>query len=99
MKPRLTPARLDAALTTAVDIFEVERRAIMGRAHSRDITRARLAVYVALYDACEVGVIGIAAHMNREHSTISSGMRQARERANHDAGYAAAIQQVMQAIA
>lgn len=97
MKPALNDRRFNQVLDTAAELFEVPRREIAGRCRLRSVSRARLAVYAALYDALEASCLEIGHWCNRDHTTVLYGISQAKERAAIDSDYAACVQKIQQA--
>lgn len=98
MKPALTPARIDNALTAAACAFEVPRREIISRCRLYSVTRARLALYAALYRACETSYPELSRYLQRDHTTILYGVRKAEGQMARDHGYAAAVARIEAAL-
>jgi len=97
MKPALTPARLDRALDTASRVFEVPRREITGRCRVKSVSRARQAVFSALYRALETSSVELAWRFGRDHSTVLWNIERADERWHVDPDYADRVRAIMQA--
>jgi chromosomal replication initiation ATPase DnaA len=97
MKPALTPTRLDRAVTVAASVFEVPRREIQSRCRVHAVTRARLALYAALYTACATSYLELARYLRRDHSSILAGCRKAQSLADADPDYAACMARIMEA--
>src|SRR6266496_5333433 len=87
MKPALTPERIERAVATAAKVFEVPSREIAGRCNIRSVSRARQAVWKALYEACFTSYPEMAWLLRRDHSTIIFGVKRADE-ASTDPDYA-----------
>lgn len=97
MKPALTPNRLDQALTAAACVFEVPRREIVSRCRLPAVSRARLALYAALYLACETSYPELSRYLRRHHTSILIGVRKAEDCMKHDHEYAHAVGRIMEA--
>lgn len=97
MKPALTPNRLEQAVTAAACAFEVPRREIISRCRMPAVARARLALYAALYQACETSYPELARYLRRDHTTILIGVRKAEYQMTRDQGYARAVGRIMEA--
>lgn len=97
MKPALTPERITRAVSAAAERFEVPAREITSRCRVPSVTRARLALYAALYDGCETSYKEMAWRLNRDHSTLVWGVQQARAKAAADPDYAVALARVTEA--
>lgn len=94
MKPALTADRIQQAAEAAARAFEVPAREILGRCRIPAVTRARQALYAALYDACETSYPELAWRLQRDHTTLLYGVRKARALADSDSDYAAALARV-----
>lgn len=94
MKPALTSVRVDRAIDEAAKAFEVPHREILSYLRTPSITRARLALYAALYDTCETSYPELARHLKRDHSTLIWGVKKAHALAALDTGYAAAMAKI-----
>ena len=94
MKPALTSERLDRGVDMAAKAFEVPHREILSKMRTPAVTRARLALYAAVYDACQTSYTEVAWRMGRDHSTIIWGVKQARAMAAADPEYAVALARV-----
>jgi chromosomal replication initiation ATPase DnaA len=88
MKPSLTATRLDRAITTAAQVFAVPRPELIGRCRIVPVARARLALYAALYQACETSYPELGSRLNRHHTTVLAGVRKAEHEAAADPDYA-----------
>jgi chromosomal replication initiation ATPase DnaA len=88
MKPALTSERIERAIDTAAKVFEVPHREIASKCRIPSVTRARLAVYVALYDACLTSYPELAWRLKRDHTTLIYGVKKARAFADADPDYA-----------
>ena len=99
MKPALTTERLQRAVQEAAELFEVPIRAITGRGRRPAVTRARLAVYAALYAACETSYTDMAERLDRDHSTLIYGVRKAHEMADADPEYQTRLERLTAATA
>jgi len=97
MKPALTPNRLDQAVTAAACAFEVPRRKIVGRCRLPAVARARMALYAALYQACETSYPELARYLRRDHTTILYGVRKAEYQMKRDRDYANAVGHIVEA--
>lgn len=86
MKPALTQSRIDSAIEVAAKVFEVPRREITGRCNMHSVSRARQAVWMALYSVCETSYPELAWRLQRDSSTILVGVRKA-EAASVDPDY------------
>jgi len=53
MRPALTSERLARAADMTAKVFEVPQREILSYLRIPSVTRARQAMYAAIYDACE----------------------------------------------
>lgn len=91
MKPTLTPERAAQAALAAGRAFEVPPREVIGRCRLISVTRARLALYAALYQACETSYPEMARLLNCHHTTILYGVKKAFRRAGDDTEYAAKL--------
>ena len=98
MKPALTPNRLDRAVTAAACAFEVPRRELVSRCRLPAVARARLALYAALYLACETSYPELSRYLRRDHTTILIGVRRAEDRMSRDREYAHAVRRIMEAL-
>ena len=98
MKPALTPNRLDRAVTAAACAFEVPRRELVSRCRLPAVARARLALYAALYLACETSYPELSRYLRRDHTTILIGVRKAEDRMTRDREYAHAVGRIMEAL-
>jgi chromosomal replication initiation ATPase DnaA len=97
MRPALTPERIARAAQAAGRAFEISPHAIIGRRRLPAIVRARLALYAALYRVCETSYPQLGRLLNRDHSTILYGVREAERDAATDPDFAAALACVMEA--
>jgi chromosomal replication initiation ATPase DnaA len=97
MKPALTPDRIAHAVVAAGRAFEVAPRAIISRRRLPSITRARMALYAALYRACETSYPQIGRLLNRDHTTVLYGVREAERDAAADPDYAARLARIVEA--
>ena len=88
MKPALTPDRIARATLAASRAFEVPPRAIISRRRLPTIARARQALYAALYRACETSYPQLGRLLNRDHTTVLYGVREAEADAAADPDYA-----------
>jgi hypothetical protein len=61
------------------------------------VTRARLAVYAALYRACETSYPDLARKIGRDQSTVIWGISKAEDMAHADPDYADRVRAIMQA--
>lgn len=77
MKPALTQERIERAVSAAARAFEVPPREIAGRCNIRSVSRARQAMWKALYEACFTSYPEMAWLLNRNHSTIIDGVKKA----------------------
>lgn len=93
MKPALTQPRIDSAIDAASRAFEVPRREITGRCNIHSVSRARQAVWLALYEVCETSYPELAWRLQRDHSTICIGARKA-ERLSVDPDYADRVRMI-----
>lgn len=98
MRPALTPERIARAALAAGRAFDVPPRTIIGRRRLPAIVRARLALYAALYRACETSYKQIGRLLNRDHTTVLYGVREAERDAAADPEFAAALAQVIAAV-
>lgn len=98
MKPALTPNRLDQAVTAAACAFEVPRKELISRCRMPAVARARLALYAALYLACETSYPELSRYLRRNHTTILLGVRRAEDRMGRDNDYAHAVRRIMEAV-
>lgn len=94
MKPALTSERIERAVSETAKVFEVPHREILSKARMPSITRARLALYAAIYDACETSYTEMGWRLNRDHTTLIWGIRRARQMATDDSEYAVALARV-----
>lgn len=94
MKPALTLERVTRAASEAARVFEVPQREILGRVRVPSVSRARQAVYAALYDGCQTSYQEMAWRLDRDHSTLVYGVKRAREMAEDDTDFAAALARV-----
>jgi len=94
MRPALTSERIDRAVQETAKVFEVPHREVLSKIRVPCITRARLALYAAIYDACETSYPEMAWRLQRDHSTLVYGVRRAREMADSDPEYAVALSRV-----
>ena len=94
MKPALTSERITRATDEAAKVFEVPQREILSRIRVPSVTRARLALYAAIYDACQTSYSEIGWRLGRDHSTLVYGVKRAREMAADDAEFALALARV-----
>lgn len=99
MKPALTHARFLRAVDCAAMLFDVPRACILGRRRLVPIACARLAVYAALYAACDTSSTEIAQRVGRDHTTVLAGIRRAMQRAKANPEYAEHVGTIMQAAA
>lgn len=99
MKPTLTQARIDRAVEKASDIFEVPRREIVSRCRLPRSCEARLSVYAALYRTCQTSYPELSRMLNRDHTTLISGIRKIEGLARADKDYETALIQIAQAAA
>jgi chromosomal replication initiation ATPase DnaA len=83
-----TLTRRARAIDATAKAFEVPHREILSKIRIPTVTRARLALYVALYDACATSSTDMAWRLKRDHSTLLWGIRRAREMAFADPDYA-----------
>lgn len=96
MKPALTQSRIDRAIDAAAQAFEVPPREIAGRCNVRSVSRARQALWAALYGVCETSYPELAWKLQRNSSTILVGVRAA-ERASADPDYADRVRLIKRA--
>lgn len=94
MKPALTAERIERGVDMAAKVFEVPHREILSKARIPSITRARLALYAAIYDACQTSYKEMGWRLNRDHSTLVWGVKHARMMAADDPEYATALARV-----
>ena len=94
MKPSLTTERIDRGIQEAAKVFEVPYREILSKIRVPSITRARLALYAALYDACQTSYPEMAWRLKRDHTTLVYGVKRARAMAADDSEYAVALARV-----
>ncbi len=94
MKPALTSERFDRAVDITAKVFEVPHREILSKARIPSVTRARLALYAAIYDACQTSYSEMARRLKRDHTTLLSGIKRARVLAASDPEYAVALARV-----
>lgn len=73
------------------------RAAFAALGGQRAVTRARLALYAALYAACETSYPELARTLNRDHSTLLWGVKKAAAMAAADRDYATAVIQIAKA--
>lgn len=97
MRILLNRPRFENVLTTAEELFGVERRALLTR-RTPTAAAARLACYAALKRGCEASLCEIAYLFDRDHTSILSGIRKAEADATHDSEYADAIDQLARAV-
>lgn len=97
MKPALTAERIERAAQTAARVFEVPAREVLSRLRVPSVARARMALYAALYDACETSYPELAWRLHRDHTTLLHGIRRAREWAATDPDYADRVRLIMAA--
>jgi chromosomal replication initiation ATPase DnaA len=90
----LTRERLDVAVLTAADLFEIEAKELRGRSRTRAVSPARLALYVALYDGCDTTLEEIGGWLNRDHTSVLYGIGQARQRIARDPWYAGKVERI-----
>jgi len=94
MKPALTSERIERGVQEAAKVFEVPHRELLSKIRIPSITRARLALYAALYDGCQTSYTEMGWRLKRDHSTLVWGVRRAREMAADDSEYAIALARV-----
>lgn len=94
MKPALTSERIERAVQEAARVFEVPHRELLSKIRVPSITRARLALYAAIYDACQTSYPEMAWRLKRDHTTLVYGVKRAREMASDDPEYAVAMARV-----
>lgn len=94
MKPALTPERVERAIRETAKVFEVQHREVLSKIHVPSVTRARMALYAAIYDACQTSYPEMAWRLNRDHSTLVYGVKRARAMAADDPDYAVAMARV-----
>lgn len=94
MKPALTTERIERAVQEVARIFEVPHREILSKIRVPSITRARLALYAAIYDGCQTSYPEMAWHLQRDHTTLVYGVKRARAMAADDSEYAVALARV-----
>jgi chromosomal replication initiation ATPase DnaA len=94
MKPALTTERLARAADITAKVFEVPHRELLSYLRIPAVTRARQAMYAAIYDACETSYPEMARRLNRDHTTLVYGVKRAREMAADDSDYAVALARV-----
>lgn len=94
MKPALTSERFDRAVDITAKVFEVPHREILSKVRIPSVTRARLALYAAIYDACQTSYSEMARRLKRDHTTLIWGVNRAREMAADDPEYAVALARV-----
>lgn len=97
MKPALTPNRLSRAVTAAACAFEIPPREVLGRCRFWPIARARLALYAALYRACETSYPELSRVLKRDQSTIIKGIQRVEAVERRDRDYAAAVARIAEA--
>lgn len=97
MKPALTPARIAHATQVASAAFEVPIRALIGRQRQKPIARARLALYAGLYRGCETSYPEIGQLLERDHTTVLYGVREAEAEAAADPDYAERLARIVAA--
>lgn len=98
MRPALTPERMARATLAASHAFEVPIRAITSRLRQPPIARARLALYAALYRTCETSYPELGRLLDRDHTTVLYGVREAEREAASDPEFAAALVRIMEAL-
>lgn len=94
MKPALTTERIERAVKETAKVFEVPHRELLSKIRVPSITRARLALYAAIYDACQTSYPEMAWRLNRDHTTLVWGVRRARQMASDDSEYAVAMARI-----
>jgi chromosomal replication initiation ATPase DnaA len=94
MKPALTSERVTRAADEAAKVFEVPQREILGRLRIPSVTRARQAMYAAIYDACQTSYPEMAWRLERDHTTLLHGVKRARAMAEDDSEFAVALARV-----
>jgi chromosomal replication initiation ATPase DnaA len=94
MKPALTSERIERGVDIAAKVFEVPHREILSKGRIPSVTRARLALYAALYDGCQTSYTEMGWRLQRDHSTLVWGVKQARAMAADDPEYATALARV-----
>ena len=94
MKPALTSERVTRATDITAKVFEVPQREILSYIRIPSVTRARQAMYAAIYDACETSYPEMARRLGRDHTTLVYGVKRAREMAAADSEYAVALARV-----
>ena len=98
MRPPLTPARFAAALTTAAELFEVTPGALRGHYRRAHVAHARQALMLACYDGSVASLTDIAGYLERDHTTVLYGIRQARAAAARDPELAATVAAIIAAL-
>jgi len=94
MKPSLTTERIERGVQEAARVFEVPHREILSKIRVPSITRARMALYAAIYDACQTSYPEMAWRLQRDHTTLLHGVKRARQMAEDDSEYAVALARV-----
>lgn len=94
MRPALTSERIERAVQETAKVFEVPHREILSKVRAPSITRARLALYAAIYDACETSYSEMGWRLKRDHTTLIWGIRRARQMATADSEFAVAMARV-----
>ncbi len=94
MKPSLTSERIERGVQEAAKVFEVPHREILSKVRVPSITRARMALYAAIYDACQTSYPEMAWRLKRDHTTLIHGVKRARAMAEDDNEYAVALARV-----
>lgn len=87
MKPALTQERIERAVSVAAKVFEVRPREIAGRCNIPSVSRARQAMWKALYEICFTSYSEMAWLLGRNHSTIIDGVKRA-DKLSADPDYA-----------
>lgn len=94
MKPALTSERLERAIQETARVFEIPHREVLSKLRIPSVTRARQALYAAIYDACQTSYPEMAWRLQRDHTTLVYGVKRARAMAEDDSEYAVALARV-----
>lgn len=94
MRPALTTERIERGVQEAARVFEVAHREILSKVRVPSVTRARLALYAAIYDGCQTSYPEMAWRLKRDHTTLVYGVKRARAMADDDPEYALALSRV-----
>lgn len=75
IRPALTRERFDRLVDEVCKQFQVSRSQLLKRTRSnRQASKARLALYVLIYESTSASLLDIGWYTNRHHTTVMDGL-------------------------